>query len=87
MSVAYSSSILDILTVFQLSKIPTIGPDGFLLSYWRAFKFILNAQSMIQEGYDKVSYTKRYAYYAPLIKNDSRSTRGRRSKSPTSIDG
>lgn len=40
----------------QLDDIPAVGPSGLFLSYYGAAKFILNARSMVQQGYDQVRH-------------------------------
>ncbi|KAK7460913.1 hypothetical protein VKT23_008841 [Stygiomarasmius scandens] len=41
------------LTRYKLSHIPTVGPDGFLSSFYGGYQFVLHARDIIQEGYDK----------------------------------
>ncbi|KAF8897198.1 cytochrome P450 [Infundibulicybe gibba] len=37
----------------KLSPIPVIGPSGILSSYWVALRFVREARTIVQEGYDK----------------------------------
>ncbi|KAK7442539.1 hypothetical protein VKT23_016137 [Stygiomarasmius scandens] len=38
---------------YKLRHIPTIGPNGFISSYFGRFQFMKHAREMIQEGYDR----------------------------------
>ncbi|KAF5327947.1 hypothetical protein D9758_016776 [Tetrapyrgos nigripes] len=50
---AFSKMLGAWMTMYELSKIPTIGPAGFLSSWFAGVKFVKNARALIQEGYDK----------------------------------
>jgi hypothetical protein len=47
----------------QLSSIPTAGPSGFFASVITGIRFFNHAQEIIQDGYNKVSYSTRGILY------------------------
>lgn len=42
------------LMIRKQIKVPAIGPSGLFTSYYGGYKWLFNAEAIIQEGYNKV---------------------------------
>ena len=54
-----SCSSLNLYEFHQLNAIPAVGSSNWLGAWWAGFKYLTNAQNIIQQGYEKVCPMRR----------------------------
>jgi len=47
-----------VIFAWQLDAFPVVGSSTWLGSWWAAFKYLTDAQNVIQEGYKKVNLVR-----------------------------